>query len=292
MSQQNEQEQDTGQSNEDQEKLLSVTSQPKRTKSLKIKDEQESQQLKSGSPLPLTTNQSLSESESENSSNGKGKNKNSMPVPKLTVSVDRKEQALKRLKVKPETLSTAPQITPTIKSSVKGGLKAALGAMRFATDDPDIGAFLQKYDSIPVGDRDVLPWEAISLSANVNPKHLIGSILLAVTSHCATKSRFIVVSNHPSITRARAKYALLPSGERDRTAFDIMAGAQKSPSGTTFIGNAHFGSAGGGGIKADDSGESSGVAMGDDEQIDQLFPSVVGIQEKLIPIRQKQLTEG
>ena len=292
MSRQNEQEQDTGQSNEDQEKLLSVTSQPKRTKSLSSKDEQENPQSKTGSPLPLTTNQSLSESESENSSNGKGKNKNSMPVPKLTVSVDRKEQALKRLKVKPETLATAPQITPTIKSSVKGGLKAALGAMRFATDDPDIGAFLQKYDSIPVGDRDVLPWEAVALAANINTRHLIGSIVLAVASLSATKSKLVIASHHPSITRARVRFGQLPSGERDRSALDIMAGAMPSPKGPTFIGNAHFGSSGGGGSKTDDDSESSsGVVMGDDEQIDQLFPSVVGIQEKLIPIRQK-LLEG
>ncbi len=289
MSRQNEQEQDTGQSNEDQEKLLSVTSQPKRTKSLSSKDEQENPQSKTGSPLPLTTNQSLSESESENSSNGKGKNKNSMPVPKLTVSVDRKEQALKRLKIKPETLATAPQITPTIKSSVKGGLKAALGAMRFATDDPDIGSFLRKYDSIPVGDRDVLPWEAIALSANVNTRHLIGSIVLAVASLGATKSKLLIASNHPSITRSRIQFGKLPSGERDRTALDIMAGAQKSPNGATFIGNAVFGSINQPSGKDDEDGKSSQTS--DDDAIDQLFPSVVGIQEKLIPIRQK-LLEG
>ena len=290
MSQQNEQEQDIGQSPEDQEKLLSPMSQPKRTKSLSSKDEQESQPLKSGSPLPLTTNQSLSESESENSSNGKGKRKNLMPVPKLTVSVDRKDQALKRLKVKPETLATAPQITPTIKSSVKGGLKAALGAMRFATDDPDIGAFLRKYDSIPVGDRDVLPWEAIALAANVNTRHLIGSIVLAVASLGATKSKLLIASNHPYITKSRIEFGKLPSGERDRTALDIMAGAQKSPNGATFIGNAVFGSLNQAGNKdVDDDGKSS--QNSDDDKIDHLFPSVVGIQEKLIPIRQK-LLEG
>ena len=291
MSQQNEQETDTGQSNESQEKQNSVVSKPKKIRSKRLK-ESEINPSPSPNGLENSENQERTKTstlESEQESGSKLIQAQSMPVPKLTVTVDRKEQALKRLKIKPETLATAPQITPTIKSSVKGGLKAALGAMRFATDDPDIGSFLRKYDSIPVGDRDVLPWEAIALAANVNTRHLIGSIVLAVASLGATKSKLLIASNHPSITRARVRFGMLPSGERDRTALDIMAGAQKSPNGATFIGNAVFGSINQPSGKDDEDGKSSQTS--DDDAIDQLFPSVVGIQEKLIPIRQK-LLEG
>ena len=199
------------------------------------------------------------------------------------------DQALARLRVNPIELSKSPQITPTLKSCVKGGLNAALDAMRFASEDTEIEAFLDVYDSIPIGDREHLPWEAICLAAKINPKHLLGSINLAVSSHCATRSRFIVVSNHPDITEKRVKYAKMAGGEKDRTQLDIMVGALPSAKGPTFIGKAVFGAQTSGSSTSSDSEDGEPTDM--TSSYDSLFPSVNEIQNKLIPIRQRRLED-
>lgn len=62
--------------------------------------------------------------------------------------------ALKRLGVSQADLDAAPQISPLLKKA-DGGLKQVLAAMRFAPDEV-ITAFLRKYDSIPLGDRERL----------------------------------------------------------------------------------------------------------------------------------------
>ena len=164
-------------------------------------------------------------------------------------------------------------------------------------DDQDIARFLIKYDSIPIADREVLPWEAIALAAKVETRHLIGSILLAVTEHCAVKSKFIVASNHPDITLKRVEFAQMAGGEKDRSALDIMAGAQQNPSGHRFIGKAWFG--GGGGTsapakaaKTDDDEVETPKATYENEGFSDLFPSLKETQEKLVPIRQRRLESG
>ena len=171
-----------------------------------------------------------------------------------------------------------------------GGLKAALEAMRFASDDTEIAAFLKKYDSIPIGDRNHLSWEAIALSARVNPKHLTGSILLAVSQHCAMRSKFIVASNHPMITQKRVEFAQMVGGEKDRSALDIMAGAQQGQSGHTFIQRAWFGPNGNGKqAKDEDAGAAPSAAIDQTSGFDDLFPSPNETQDKLVPLRQRLL---
>ena len=217
------------------------------------------------------------------------KPKSLMPVPKLQALESRTLQALKRLKVKSETLLAAPQITPLLKTSVKGGLKTALDAMRFATDDQDISSFLKIYDKVPVGDRDRLPWEAIAIAAKVNPKHLLGAIQLAIQTHCWNRSRFIAISNHPDVTEKRVKYAKMAGGEKDRTALDIALGVLQSPKGPTFIGKqvAVFG--GGGKAKEEDEEKTVDAEYTSNDGFDNLFPSPNEIQERLVPIRQRLL---
>ena len=83
-------------------------------------------------PIPMP---SENEADSGSKTIRPKKQKSLMPVPKLPPKDKRAELALKKLKVKPEILASAPKITPLLKTSVKGGLKAALDAMRFATDD-------------------------------------------------------------------------------------------------------------------------------------------------------------
>jgi hypothetical protein len=181
-----------------------------------------------------------------------------------------------------------------LKTTVKGGLKAALDAMRFATDDTEIRAFLKVYDKVPIGDRECLSWEAMSIAAKVNIKHLLGAIQLAVQTHCWNRSRFIAVSNHPDVTKSRVKYAKMAGGEKDRTALDIALGVMQSPKGPTFIGTqqvAVFRGGGQGKAKDEDDGKTVDAEYTTNNDFDDLFPPPNEIQDKLVPIRQR-LLEG
>jgi hypothetical protein len=281
---------DTGRNRENKKKPSFLESSPM----MNVPDEikvQEGEPSKKSSTLTQTkkTVKNMSENELVSGSEitPKKPRKNQMPVPKSDPK--RAEQALQRLKIKPEILAATPQISPTIKSCVKGGFKTALDAMRFSVDDQDIATFLRKYDSIPIGDRNHLSWEAIAIAAKVNTKHLIGSILLAVSQHCATKSKFIVASNHPMITQKRVEFAQMIGGEKDRSALDIMAGAQQGQSGHTFIQKAWFNPSA---AKEKDEEEVSKPTATYEETtggFDDLFPSPNEVQDKLVPIRQRLL---
>jgi hypothetical protein len=202
-------------------------------------------------------------------------------------------QALRRLGVSALALQSAPEITPLLKYA-EGGLKAVLGAMRHSSD-PSIMLFLEKYDSIPSGDREKLPWEAIALAAEVNLQQLGWAAISAVEQYSAGVTKMMLVSSQPKIMKARIKYGLLPSGEKDRTAAQTASGVLPSPKGPTFIGKAVFGSgkqtmsAQGAGGDEDEDGPS---VEGEDFDLDQLFPSSNDIQQKLIPIRQRMLEDG
>jgi hypothetical protein len=292
-----EQENGTGQNEESHEKLSSQSSKAMKSEKKNSKAHGDEQPQKS--PIPTSKKSQTKKSDQEpqhGSAITPKKPKSLMPVPKLPSQKTRLDAALKRLKVKPESLVTAPTISPTIKSSVKGGFKTALEAMRLGNDDPEIRSFLKVYDKMTQFDRDSVPWEAIALAAKVNPKHLLGSIQLAVTSHCATQSRFIAISHHPEVVRDRVKFAKLAGGERDRTQLDIMVGALPSAKGPTFIGKAVFGGGGGGAPskKDEDDDEIPTAAMayqgGDIE--DRIFgtpQSNSDLDNKLVKIRDKRL---
>jgi len=183
--------------------------------------------------------------------------------------------------------------------NAEGGLKAVLGAMRFSSHDPSIAAFLEKYDSMPAGDRERVPWEAIGLAAGVNLPLLGWAAIAAVEQHSAGVTKMLLVSSQPKIMKARIKYGLLPSGEKDRTAAQMASGVIPSPKGPTFIGKAIFGSgnqtmnAQGAG-KGDEDDEEDGVVLDadGDPDLDFLFPPSNDIQQKLIPIRQRMLEDG
>jgi len=296
MKKSGEQEPDTGQNQENKKKQSSAMSQPKRTESESGKAQETTDQLTNGSVIletPKEKPESLVNAAASGSSiTRQRKPKSPMPVPKLQALESRTLQALKRLKVKPETLNAAPKITPLLKKSLKGGLKTALEAMRFATNDKEIESFLKVYDKIPVGDRERLPWEVIMIKAKVNPVYLLGAIQLAVQTYCWNKSRFIAISNHPDITKARVDFGKdMVGAEKDRFALDVMVGAQQSPKGPTFIGKqvAVFGGAGKD-KESDDEGKTVDAEYtSSNDEFDRLFPSPNEIQERLVPIRQRLL---
>lgn len=272
------------------EKPSVVESQPLKTKSGKTKV-LEQNPISNGSPSFKTIDSSEIEKRNISANTPKSsKKKEGMPVPKDKTKSDRTAAALKRLGITPEQLAAAPRLTAMLKEDAKGGLKTVLSSMRFTPEDPDIGSFLEKYDSLPVGDRDNLPWEAIALAAGVNVRHLYGAIGISLREYSAHRVRTIITTNHPAIMKARVQYGLLAGGEKDRTAIDIISGALPSPKGPTFIGKAIFGAGQGESGKAseDEAPEEFGTYT-DTGDYDNLFPNSELMQEKLITLRQKLL---
>ena len=143
-----------------------------------------------------------------------------------------------------------------------------------------ITAFLKRYDAIPEGDRQRLPWEAIAVAAKIDVRTLSGAILNAITVHAGNLSRLLALTGHPKLMKARIKWGQLPGGDKDRMAVDMMVGALPSPKGPTFIGKAVFG----GNAKEKDDGDDAEIfdAEGD---LEELFPSPTAMQEKLVPVR-------
>ncbi len=160
-----------------------------------------------------------------------------------------------------------------------------LNAMRFATDEPEIVAFLKKYDSIAASDRERLPWEAIALAANVDMRRLAGAVLFALRDMSVSTVKMIAFSNHPAVMKKTVEYAMMPSGEKDRVTVHRGLGFLPDPKGPTFIGKAVFGPSGN-----KEGGESAQAeTFGEDDDLDELFPPANSMQDKLIPIRQKLL---
>ena len=279
------------------ENPLPLASLPKKIKSESAKES--TSQSSSGSETFLSQKKTQELLENEADSGSKiilpKKKKSLMPVPKLPVKDKRVELALKKLKIKPETLATAPPITMLLKKDLKGGLKTALEAMSFATEDQEISAFLKAYSKIPIGARPKVPWEAIAIAAKVNPKHLYGAIRLAVEVHCMNRSRFIAVTNHPSITKARVGFGLAHVGaDKDRMALDIQVGAMQGPKAPTINVNQQVASFPGRGGKSkgdEDDGNEVEAQYDSSDGFDRLFPSPDVMQQKLVPIRQR-LLEG
>lgn len=265
-----------GQSGEKSAKLFTLASPAKKTAS--------------GKNTATATNPSKNGSASEGKRLSDRANGNSasdkMPVPKLRQTTDRTAAALQRLKIKPEHLAAVPEITEFFKHA-EGGLKAVLSAMRFWSQDEVIAAFLKKYDSLPEGDRARLPWEAIGLAAKLDVRTLSGAIMNAIVKSCGSTSKMLAFSSHPKLLKATIRYGQRPSGEKDRRAVDLMVGALASPKGPTFIGKAIFG---GPDVKDAENAEATRVFnVGDDPN--ELFPDSSAMQERLVPIRQRRLTD-
>jgi hypothetical protein len=86
------------------------------------------------------------------------------------------------------------------------------------------------------------------------------------------------------------EFAKMAGGEKDRTALDIMAGAQQSTSGHTFIRDAWFGAPSKGTDKSDGEEVSKPAATYiEPSGFEDLFPPPNETQEKLVPLRQRLL---
>jgi hypothetical protein len=177
-------------------------------------------------------------------------------------------------------LAKTPQISPLFEKA-EGGLKTVLNAMRFYAGDETIAAFLKKYDSIPAGDRERLPWEAIALSAKVDLQRLTGAILFAMQSASVNTVKVIALSSHPLIMQKTIEFAQMPGGVKDRNTMHQALGFLPSPKGPTFIGKAVFGSAG----AKENEEPAEGAIFDADSDINELFPAPSTMQDRLVPIR-------
>lgn len=279
----------SGENPENPGKPLPAESKPQKTTPAKSKVQPIRGPSKNGQPASQTTPPEKKSLVSESGSLSPSKKAVARrTVPRLEEKRARQAEAVKRLKVNSAKLAKCPPITSFIRANVKGGLRAALRAMRFIQDDPDISSFLDKYDSIPESDQEKIPWEAIVVTAEIDAQHLVGAIMFAVQTTAYNAARFIATSHYPQIMKAAADSAKLPSGDRDRAAFHQMMGFTPSPKGPTFIGKAIFGMNTGAKEQGDSEvPQAKPMAMEDD--INALFPSATTTQNKLIPIRQRQL---
>jgi hypothetical protein len=178
-----------------------------------------------------------------------------------------------------------PPIGPLFEKA-EGGLKAVLNAMRFSTEDESIAAFLKKYDSLPAGDRERLPWEAIAFAAQVDPHCLTGAIIFALQAVSVNTVKIIALSSHPMVLQKSIEFAQMAGGVKDRNAFHQGMGFLPSPKGPTFINKAVFGASA---SKEEDEPAEASIFSAEDD-LEKLFSDPVIVQEELVPIRQRLLT--
>ena len=150
--------------------------------------------------------------------------------------------------------------------------------------------FLEKYDSIPERDRECLTIEVIALAAGVDPRALLGEILLAAREYSVVKFKLMVTEAHPEILEKRIEYAKLVGGYRDRDAIDTILGALPR-SKTTFI-DKYYAASELPEEEATDEKETppsqpTEPVMVEDENF--VFPECEVMQDEIQPIRQKLL---
>jgi hypothetical protein len=174
-------------------------------------------------------------------------------------------------------VESRPDISTMLKQA-KGGLTQTLRALRFSTE-PEVQRFLEKYDSVPVGDRKSLPWEAICIAAGVDPTTLLGAAILALQAASRNAVKIIALTHHPEVMAASVNFAQLAGGDKDRAAVHTGLGFLASPKGSTFIINPVQ-------RKELEEGDEDGE---DEPDLEHLFPDLAKTQEALIPPRARLL---
>ena len=228
-----------------------------------------------------------------------------MRVPRPSVLTNRSTDALKRLGVAADDLATAPEVSSILKPF--GGTKAIVSGLR-GSQDAVLAEFLKRYDSISERDRESLAIEAIILAAGVDSNQFLGAAMQALRSRSGMLTMSTLLAGHPKTTAARVEAAKKLSGTRDRDSMDIALGLLPplSRAGTTFIGKQIFGSgagvmneqrtlngnAGNGDVVDGDIDDDNVPQAPEGIDVDRLFPAANLTQEKLLPIRQRMLSEG
>jgi hypothetical protein len=149
------------------------------------------------------------------------------------------------------------------------------------------------------------PFEAIALAAGIDLRHLLAATMLALDAQSVDTSKIIYATGHPAVAEARVKNALQAGGHRDRDAIDMHRGFLPSPSrGGVVVNQAVITSSGRDTMNAQGAGRGGTVEADEDDggrllpldeindNLDGTFPPPVAMQERLVPIRNRQLSAG
>jgi hypothetical protein len=160
-------------------------------------------------------------------------------------------------------------------------------AMRFS-DDELIDKFFYAYDALPLKDRESVTLEALILKAGVNPTHFLGSIQLAIRENAMNRTKMIAMANHPKIMEKTVEFAQIAGGYRDREHLYTMTGALPTPKGISIF-NKYTNVTS---PTSDGAKEPVIEAEVVETDANYIFPDSSRMQDKLTPIRQKQLGSG
>lgn len=211
--------------------------------------------------------------------------KNSLKtVPKPPV--DRKQEALVRAGIDLDVLAKQAPITEMLKETA-GGRKAVIQAMRFSSGAVT-QAFLEKYDSLPLDDRDRLPLEAICIFGDekIDPSHLLGETIAALREYSVAKVKIIATSNHAALVKKRVEFAKLAGGVKDRDAIDQALGFLPQSKGISIFNRISTGG------QQQEPNQAKTEEPEELSDIEYAFPDLSKMQDKLTPVRQKMLESG
>jgi hypothetical protein len=199
---------------------------------------------------------------------------------------DRQTEALRRMEIDGAALAKMPPITEILDEA---GISKSevIKAMRFSDDDL-IDKFFYTYDALPLKDRESVPLEALILKAGVNPTHFLGSIQLAIRENAMNRTKMIAMANHPKIMEKTVEFAQIAGGYRDREHLYTMTGALPTPKGISIF-QKFTNTSPTLDSKAQEPVQEAEILETDANYI---FPDSSRMQDKLTPIRQKQLGSG
>lgn len=118
----------------------------------------------------------------------------------------------------------------------EGGIPRILDALS-GYDQEDAQAFMEKYNSVSLSDRDRLSLEEICVAAGVKTLDLLAAVVKALFLEGQTISSIIASTSHPKVVRKTVEMALEPGGHRDREMLHTSQGFLPTPKGSTFISN-------------------------------------------------------
>ena len=172
-----------------------------------------------------------------------------------------------------------------------GGIEAAITAMRYSCD-PDVEAWLDKWDNARAWDQDKIPMQGWALAAGLDVNRFLGAVVLAIRDYSVTQVKMIAISSHPDVMRARVENAKRPEGVKDREAIDLMLGALPTPKGATFITKQYISGIGGNGkntlpemVEGGEEEASGADTLIDADKIDVdlIFPTLGETQKRMAP---------
>jgi hypothetical protein len=140
------------------------------------------------------------------------------------------------------------------------------------SSDPVIQQFLARWDELNPDFKKIVPWEAIAQKLDMDPRQLLGSIIIALREHSTMEVKIAAITAHPHITHATVESAQVPGGDgyRDRQLIHTALGFLAPPKGQTINVNV-------GGELQDE------LINAEDIDMNEMFPELTATQRKMLP---------